>query len=502
MRKLWAVSCLAVVLAAAPVGAAAQEGFEDLVEDALGRNAPPEPADPALEPPSSSAVPRRLQVQPEAPPRVERRVRVIPEPEPVPQRQIIIQPAPDAAEPAAPRRIIVQPPPGATKTAEPELQPPALDAPPPLAEPPAGPRPYTPPRRAVQPETAEQPIEAPAAETTPGVAGDPLDPAVAPVDQAIGESPAEEQAPARSFGSLRVDEVNAATFTSGSEAIRGPSPIILKAQILLDRAGASPGVIDGISGGNVAKAIAAVETVLGLPIDGRLDAEVWSALGGDQAADVLVEYTITDKDAAYPYLPEIPSDYAVQAELAGLNYTSPEEMFAERFHMDVKLLTALNPGVDLRQPGNTIIVAGIEGQALTGKITRIEADKARRQVRAYDAQNRLVVAYPATIGSADNPSPTGDHIVNTIAPNPVYYYNPDNFVQGENRTKLELPPGPNNPVGTMWIDLSEPSYGIHGTPEPSKIDKTGSHGCIRLTNWDAEELATLVEPGVAVSFVE
>jgi len=498
VRKLWATIGLAVSLTAAPFGAVAQESFEDLVEDALGRDAPLEPPDPALEQPSS-AVPRRLQVQPEPQPRVERRVRVIPAPEPVPQRQIIIQPAPDAAQPAPSRRIIVQPTPGATETAEPRLEPPALEEAPALGEPPAGPRPYTPPRRAAQPETAEQPIEPAPAEPSRGVAGDPLEAPSAPADQAAG---AEGQAAERSLGSLGVDEVNAATFSGGAEAIRGPSPIILKVQILLDRAGASPGVIDGISGGNLAKAIAAVETVLGLPIDGRLDAEVWAALGGDQAAAVLVGYSITEEDAAYPFLSEIPSDYAVQAELPGLYFTSPEEMFAERFHMDVKLLTALNPGVDLRQPGNTIIVAGIEGQAVTGKIARIEADKARRQVRAYDVQNRLVVAYPATIGSADNPSPSGDHIVNAIAPNPVYYYNPDNFVQGENRTKLELPPGPNNPVGTMWIDLSEPSYGIHGTPEPSKIDKTGSHGCIRLTNWDAEELATLVEQGVAVSFVE
>jgi lipoprotein-anchoring transpeptidase ErfK/SrfK len=215
-----------------------------------------------------------------------------------------------------------------------------------------------------------------------------------------------------------------------------------------------------------------------------------------------VEYTITAEDASYPYLPSIPRDYAEQAKLDALGFTSPQEMFGERFHMDAKLVDALNPGANLRQAGEIIIVAAIKGQPVTGKIARIEADKGRRQVRAYDAQNRLIVAYPATIGSSDNPSPSGDHAVNTVAPNPVYYYNPKNFVQGNNTERLELPPGPNNPVGTMWIDLTEPSYGIHGTPEPSKIDKTGSHGCVRLTNWDAEELATLVDPGVVVSFVE
>jgi lipoprotein-anchoring transpeptidase ErfK/SrfK len=170
--------------------------------------------------------------------------------------------------------------------------------------------------------------------------------------------------------------------------------------------------------------------------------------------------------------------------------------------MNVKLLAALNPGANFRAPGTTIWVAAIEGQPVTGTITRIEADKARRQVRAYDAENRLIVAYPATIGSDDNPSPSGEHVVVGVAPNPVYYYDPRNFVQAGNTGKLQLPPGPNSPVGTMWIDLSEPSYGIHGTPEPSKIDKTASHGCIRLTNWDVEELAGLVQPGVTVSFVE
>jgi lipoprotein-anchoring transpeptidase ErfK/SrfK len=177
-------------------------------------------------------------------------------------------------------------------------------------------------------------------------------------------------------------------------------------------------------------------------------------------------------------------------------------MFGERFHMNVKLLAALNPQADFRRAGTVIWVAAIEGQPVAGKVARIEADKTRRQLRAYDAGNRLIVAYPATIGSSDNPSPSGEHVVEGVAPDPVYYYDPKNFVQGRNLEQLELPPGPNNPVGSVWIDLSQPSYGIHGTPEPALIDKTGSHGCVRLTNWDAEELAGLVEPGVRVSFIE
>jgi lipoprotein-anchoring transpeptidase ErfK/SrfK len=381
-------------------------------------------------------------------------------------------PAEPAPESAVPLRLGIDP--------APEAQSPAA------AEP--GPKPYTPPRRATV-ESAAPAEDAPAAAESaqPG----------APADAAAPEKP-----PERGLGSLRPEEVNAATYVERAEAIRGASPLVLKAQVLLDRAGASPGVLDSYFGGNVAKAIAAVETVLGLPVDGELDPKVWAAIGGDQAPDVLVPYTITEEDAAYPFLSSVPSDYSVQAQLPALGFTTPEEMFGERFHMDVKLLKALNPSADFRRAGETIWVAAIVGQPVTGKIARIEADKARRQVRAYDAQNRLIVAYPATIGSADNPSPSGVHQVEAVAPNPVYYYDPRNFVQAGNTKPLQLPPGPNNPVGTMWIDLSQPSYGIHGTPEPSKIDKTGSHGCVRLTNWDAEELAGLVDPGVVVEFVE
>jgi lipoprotein-anchoring transpeptidase ErfK/SrfK len=125
------------------------------------------------------------------------------------------------------------------------------------------------------------------------------------------------------------------------------------------------------------------------------------------------------------------------------------------------------------------------------------------QLRAYDTTNRLLVAYPATVGSEDNPSPAGIHTVTAVAPEPTYTYNPEvNFQQGDNTEVLELAAGPNNPVGSTWIDLSEPTYGIHGTPEPSRIDKATSHGCVRLTNWDAEELAGMVEQGVTVEFIQ
>jgi lipoprotein-anchoring transpeptidase ErfK/SrfK len=305
-----------------------------------------------------------------------------------------------------------------------------------------------------------------------------------------------------SAAELSVDAVNTATFDPKLAELEGQNPLVLKAQILLDRANASPGVIDGVYGENVAKAISAFETVRGLEPDGQIDEKVWSELGGDNAADVLTEYTLTEDDLDYDFVEEIPGDYAEMAKLDHLGFTSPEEMLAERFHMDIDLFKQLNQGADLKA-GTAIVVANTEAPRPEGKVARIEADKGKAQIRAFDAQGKLIAAYPATIGSEENPSPSGTHTVNAVAPEPVYYYRPDtNFQQGDNTEPLDIAAGPNNPVGSTWIDLSEPTYGIHGTPEPEKIDKTGSHGCIRLTNWDVQELAELVEKGTGVEFLE
>jgi lipoprotein-anchoring transpeptidase ErfK/SrfK len=276
-----------------------------------------------------------------------------------------------------------------------------------------------------------------------------------------------------------------------------PNPAIVRAQVLLDQQGASPGVIDGYDGENVRKAVMAFQAMSGMPVTGNLDAQVVARLETGQP--VIGSYVISAEDAADITGP-IPADYAEKAELAFLGYASVAEKLAERFHMDIDLLTALNPGSSFAE-GDTV-QAAVAGAARTGVVTRIEADKTLRQVRAYDAQGALVAAYPATIGSEDNPSPSGSYLVEVVAPMPTYTYNPAiNFQQGDNTEVLTIPPGPNGPVGTIWIALSKPTYGIHGTPEPSQIDKTGSHGCVRLTNWDAEELAGMVASGVSVDFL-
>lgn len=289
--------------------------------------------------------------------------------------------------------------------------------------------------------------------------------------------------------------INSATF-NGEALPDGQSALAVKVQILLDRAGASPGVIDGYSGDNLDKAIRGFEQVNRLTVDGVLDQEVWDALQA-MGGDVIVNYTISDDDAAGLSAP-LPSDYAELAKLQQIGFTSVKEKLGERFHMDVDFLEALNAGANFTA-GETIAVAD-PGNDLSLEIARIVANKSQARLLAYDAQDALVAIYPVTIGSSQTPSPSGTHSVNAVAMDPTYSYNPDNFVQGDNTEPLTLPPGPNGPVGSVWIDLSKPTYGIHGTPEPSKIDKTASHGCVRMTNWDARELAHMVSVGVPVEF--
>jgi lipoprotein-anchoring transpeptidase ErfK/SrfK len=295
---------------------------------------------------------------------------------------------------------------------------------------------------------------------------------------------------------------NTSTFTREPVRSDSPDPFVVKLQVLLDRMHASPGVIDGYYGENVVKAIAAAEGMSGLPADGVLDPELWSVLQAHDTAPVLTSYVLTATDLAGPFVPDMPSDYSDMSKLQSLAYRDPIEALAERFHMDELFLRRLNPGASFTQAGETIIVADV-GKRAQAKVAKLVADKTKRQLRGYDVAGRLVVAYPATIGNSDSPSPTGRHAVSKVAENAEYWYRPDvNFKQGDNHEALRLAPGPNNPIGAVWIGLDKPTYGIHGTPEPSKIDKTSSHGCVRLTNWDVKELVKLVSPGINVDFIE
>ncbi|MBY3196074.1 L,D-transpeptidase family protein [Rhizobium laguerreae] len=300
---------------------------------------------------------------------------------------------------------------------------------------------------------------------------------------------------------LRPEDINTASIASiGTEKLApgDPDPAIVRLQVLLDRAGSSPGVIDGLSGENVDKAVAGFEAMNNLPVDGMLDPQVVSRLEGN--APIVESYVVSAEDAA-GLVDKIPEDYGEKARMQSLGYTSVAEKLSERFHMGIDLVHALNPASQFA-PGDTVWVVN-PGPPREGKVKRIEADRKTGQVLAYATDGSLLAVYPATIGSEDNPAPSGKHKVKGVARMPVYRYDPKrNFKQGKNNKVLTIPKGPNGPVGTVWIDLTEPTYGIHGTPEPKLIDKVGSHGCVRLTNWDAEELAGMVKPGVMVDFVK
>jgi len=186
-----------------------------------------------------------------------------------------------------------------------------------------------------------------------------------------------------------------------------------------------------------------------------------------------------------------------------LGFTSPREGLAEKFHMSEELLAALNPGRRFDRAGETIVVVDTSsGGAALAKADRVEIDKARQTLKLFDKSNALIGFYPATVGSEEKPSPSGTLKVTEISRNPHYRYNPDyHFRDVRSRKPFTIQPGPNNPVGTMWINLSAEGYGIHGTPSPKKISKAESHGCVRLTNWDAERVAASVSKGTPVAFV-
>lgn len=282
-----------------------------------------------------------------------------------------------------------------------------------------------------------------------------------------------------------------------------PRAVLLKAQVMLDRVGFSSGAIDGRVGENFANAVLAFQRQQGIPESGILDEPTWSTLLASSSAPVMVEYVIGAEDVRGPFAPEIPDNLQDMTALKRLAYRGPRERLAERFHMDEGLLDDLNSGKAFDQRGTTIVVANVVRRLPRSTVVRVEVDKPRRVVRAFEADGNLVGVYPASIGSADKPAPKGTLRITRIIHNPVYYYDPRfNFPGVDTKTRLKIAPGPNNPVGAVWMNLNAPSYGIHGTSEPSQVGKIGSHGCVRMTNWDAWALAAMVRRGTTVVFLE
>lgn len=272
---------------------------------------------------------------------------------------------------------------------------------------------------------------------------------------------------------------------------------VLRLQVLLDRARFSPGEIDGRYGNNTRRAVLAFNTARGLPGKDRVDAKTWAELNRDEAPAV-VRYEISAEDVAGPF-EKIPVETADKAKLKALGFESPLEGLAEKFHASPKLLRELNRGSRFDTAGAAIMVPSVARPAAE-KVqgATVKVSESDRSVIVLAGSGDVVARYPATVGSEHDPLPVGTWKVNGVSFKPSFTYNPDLFWDSEpGDTKAKLAPGPNNPVGDVWVDLSKPHYGIHGSPEPATIGGATSHGCIRLTNWDAVELARLVAPGTS-----
>lgn len=277
----------------------------------------------------------------------------------------------------------------------------------------------------------------------------------------------------------------------------GAKPDMLPVQVFLDRAGFSPGEIDGVGGPNTDRAIAAFEQAKKTTI-----ADAQAAAPEPHT----VTYTITQEDAGQSFTPRIPEDMMAKAKLKKLDYSTMVEMLGERFHASPALLRKLNPrsrfaaGDEITVP-NTQIVSTAESKPIPNIVVTVS--KAKSTLSVTDASGALLMHAPVTSGSEHDPLPIGSWTVTAVARNPVFNYNPDLFWDADPKhAKAKIPAGPNGPVGVVWIDINKPHYGIHGTPEPGTIGHTESHGCVRLTNWDALKLAAMVGKGTKVEFVE
>jgi lipoprotein-anchoring transpeptidase ErfK/SrfK len=315
---------------------------------------------------------------------------------------------------------------------------------------------------------------------------------------ALGLAPA---AIAASRG-LTLQDVNTAELSKPTA--KASQAANIKAQVLLDRAGFSPGAIDGREGDNFENALRGFQKKNGLEQSGKLDKATGDKLAqGTEPA--LIEYTITAADVKGPFAEEIPAKYEDKAKLKRLDYTSAAEMLAERFHMDQEFLEALNRGKALDKAGTAILVTNVNVKpvSLGAKAAKLEVDKGNGVVRVLAKDGALLAAYPASVGSEEKPAPSGTLKVVRVARGPTYTYDPAFKFKGVKADeKLHIAAGPNNPVGSVWIALNEKSYGIHGTAEPSRVGKVDSHGCVRMTNWDALALAKMVKKGMPVVFAD
>ena len=287
-----------------------------------------------------------------------------------------------------------------------------------------------------------------------------------------------------------------------------PCGDLLGFQVLMDRGGFSSGQIDGQSGPNFQHALAAFQAARNIPASGQPDCATWQALNGDSATDIVAKYEVTKDDVDAQYQTQIPNDLVEQAKLPDLGYTSVWERLSERFHTSPALLRRLNARTPIAA-GATISVPGVQPfdaasrpapDSAAGDVSIVVA-RDDSSLRAIRGDGSVILFAPVTTGSEHDPLPTGDWTVKGVQWRPPFHYNPDLFWDAKPEdTKATIKPGPNNPVGVVWIALSLDHYGLHGTPAPELVGHTASHGCVRLTNWDAARVASLVKPGTMVQF--
>lgn len=286
-------------------------------------------------------------------------------------------------------------------------------------------------------------------------------------------------------------KINAATWKEGTKIDRN---VGTKLQALLNWNQNGVGPVDGYWGKNTIKAMQAFQKANGLTVTNDLNNETWQALTKNEklmTQPVLVSYQLSEADVNIKTT-SIPAGAEAKAKLDGMYYESVTEGLAEKFHISEKYLKTLNPTAKFTA-GETITVYN-PGNPNTKPVSRVVADKATETLYAYDAKDNLIASYPTTVGSTATPSPTGTHTVEVKVHEPNYTYT------GNDGSKAIIPPGPNNPVGLVWIGLSKPSYGIHGSPDPARISRQASAGCIRLTNWDALALLGVIQNGATVEF--
>ena len=276
---------------------------------------------------------------------------------------------------------------------------------------------------------------------------------------------------------------------------------LLRAQILLDRAQFSPSEIDGRAGSNQRRAVRGYQISRGLPGTGQLDAKTWAALNAG-AAPAVVSYTLTTEDVGQAFA-KLPKGMMEQSKLKALGFESIQEALGERFHASPALLKQLNSNADFGKAGAQIQVPNVTDIPALPKASRVVIDKSDSTLTLLDIAGKPISQFPVSSGSERDPLPIGEWKIGAIAVNPTYHYNPELFWDADqSHAKAKLAAGPNNPVGTRWIDLSKPHYGLHGTPTPSSVGKRQSHGCVRLTNWNVERLAAAVDPSVPVVMQE